>query len=97
MIANAAFMAALTVFGLVAWLANELMFLTPYRVFLFRQYGWLIGGAVLLVFFNLVGTYYALARWLFLRDTGRKLTHLDLELAGAEAVYDELQPPTMSM
>jgi hypothetical protein len=91
MIANAAFIAALTVFALVTWLASELTFLAQYRAFLLREYGSLIAGAVLLLFFNLVATYYALGRWLFLRDTGRKLTHLDRQLAGSDALFDELQ------
>jgi len=97
MIANAAFAAALTVFAVTAWLASELTFLAPYRAFLFHRHGWLIADGILLLFFNLVATYYALARWLFLRDTGRKLTHLDRQLANSDAAVDDLQPPAMSL
>ena len=73
MIANAAFLAAVTVFLVAAWLAGELVFLAPYKAALFRQHGWRLGGATLVLFFNLCALYYSVARWLFLRDSGRKL------------------------
>ena len=38
MIANTAFLAALTVFLLAAWLAGELTFLAPYKATLFREF-----------------------------------------------------------
>ena len=44
-----------------------------------------------LVFLNLCGVYYGLARVLFLRDTGRKLKHLDRQLGMADGVLDELR------
>jgi len=90
MIANTAFLAALTVFLLIVWLAEELSFLAPYKVALFRLHGAVIGGATLLVFLNLCALYYGLARWLFLRDTGRKLTHVDRQLIQSEAVHQDL-------
>jgi hypothetical protein len=45
----------------------------------------------LLVFVHLSALYYAIARWLFLRDTGRKLTHVDQQLTTAEGVHQELR------
>ena len=45
MIANAAFLAAVTVFLCVGWLAGELRFLAPYKTVLFREHAALIGGA----------------------------------------------------
>ena len=92
MIANTAFLAVLTVFLLVGWLAGELRFLAPYRVALFDLYGTVIVGAVVLVFVNVSALYYALARWLFLRDTGRKLTHVDRQLIASEGVHEDLPP-----
>ncbi len=90
MIANTAFLAALTVFLLAAWLAGELSFLAPYKATLFRLHGTVIVGAVLLVFLNLCALYYGLARWLFLRETGRKLTHVDRQLITSEGVHQDL-------
>lgn len=91
MIQNTAFLAALTTFLLFAWLAGELTFLAPYKGLLFRRHGLVIGVGTLLVFVHLCTLYYAIARWLFLRDTGRKLTHLDQQLTTPEGVHQELR------
>ena len=96
MIANTAFLAALTLFLLTSWLAGELSFLAPYKAVLFRVHGTFIVGALLIVFLNLCAVYYALARWLFLRDTGRKLTHVDRQLITSEGVHEELPPHVWS-
>jgi hypothetical protein len=96
MIANTAFLAVLTVFLLVGWLAGELRFLAPHRAALFDLYGTVIVGAVVVVFVNLSALYYALARWLFLRDTGRKLTHVDRQLIASEGVHEDLPPQLWS-
>jgi hypothetical protein len=42
------------------------------------------------VFLNLCAAYYGLARWLFLRDTGRKLSHVDRQLIASEGVHEDL-------
>lgn len=91
MIANAAFLAGLTTFVLAAWLAAELSFLAPYRAAIFRTYGLHVLAGVVLVFVNLLGTYYLIARWLFLRDAGRKLTHIDRQLRSAPGLHDDLR------
>jgi hypothetical protein len=96
MIANTAFLAALTLFLLVAWLAGELSFLSPYRTALFTLHGRLIAELALLVFLNLCALYYAVARWLFLRDTGRKLTHVDRQLMASAGVAEDLPPELWS-
>ena len=90
MMANAALLAALTVFLLVGELASELSFLAPFKAGLFRLHGTFILGVVLLMFFNLSAAYYAVARWLWLGDAGRKLRHLDHQLTTRDAVLDEL-------
>ena len=91
MIKNTAFAAALTTFLIVAWLAGELSFLAPYKAGLFRQHGIFIGAGVLLLFLHLSALYYAIARWLFLRDAGRKLTHMDRQLGTAEGLHEDLR------
>ena len=92
MIANAAFLAGVTVFLLLAWLAGELVFLSPYKSTLFSRHGWFLGGVALVVFFNLGALYYSVARWLFLRDSGRKLLHLDRQLGTSDTALDDLGP-----
>ena len=90
MIANTAFAAALTTFLVVAWLAGELSFLAPYKAALVREHGLAMAGATLMLFLHLCALYYAVARWLFLRDAGRKLSHLDRQLGTPEGVHQEL-------
>ena len=90
MIANTAFGAALSTFLIVAWLAGELSFLAPYKVAIFRNYGTGIAGGVLLLFLNLCAAYYTVARRLFLRDTGQKLSHVDRQLIASEGVHQDL-------
>jgi hypothetical protein len=89
-IANSAFLAGLTVLMVAAWLAGELAFLAPYKVALFKQHGWFLGGVALVLFFNLCAFYYTVARWLFLRDSGRKLLHLDRQLGTPDAALENV-------
>jgi hypothetical protein len=91
MIANVAFLAALTVFLIAAWLAGELSFLAAFKGPIFGRHGHLIAGAALLLFFNLCAVYHSIARWLFLRDAGRKLQHIDRQLTTPDAVLDDLR------
>jgi preprotein translocase subunit SecY len=91
MIANSAFLAAVTTFLIVSWVAGELSYLSPYKTALFRIHGTHIGLATVLIFLNLFGVFYGIARVLFVRDTGRKLKHLDRQLSTADGVIDELR------
>lgn len=91
MIKNTAFGAALTTFLLVGWLAGELSFMARYKISLFQQYGLVIGAGVMLLFLHLAALYYGIARWLFLRDAGRKLTHMDRQLGTAEGLHEDLR------
>ena len=90
MVANVAFLAALTTFLAVAWLAGELSFLAPHKAGIFRHHGLAIGLAILVLFLNLCAAYYDIARRLFLRDTGRKLSHMDRQLGSRDAVLRDL-------
>ena len=92
MIANVAFLAAMTTFLSVAWLAGELSFLAPYKA------GTLSSSRAghrrrdhADLFLNLCAAYYGIARWLFLRDAGRKLSHMDRQLGSHDAVLKDLQ------
>jgi hypothetical protein len=90
MVANVAFLAALTTFLAVAWLAGELSFLAPFKAGIFRQHGVTIAVTILVLFLNLCAAYYGIARWLFLRDAGRKLAHMDRQLVSRDAVLSDL-------
>ena len=90
MIANVAFLAAITTFLSLAWLAGELSFLAPYKAGIFRHHGLTICVVVGVLFLNLCAVYYGIARWLFLRDAGRKLSHMDRQLGSRDAVLKDL-------
>ena len=96
MTANAAFAAALMTFLIVAWTAGELAFLAPFKTLLFHRHGSVIVGAILLLFLNLCALCYGIARWVFLRDTGRKLRHVDEQLRTDDALHEELRPHLVS-
>ena len=76
---------------MVAWPAAELGFLAPYKLGVFQRHGLLMCGSVLLLFLHLCALYYGIARWLFLRDAGRKLTHMDRQLGTAEGLHEDLR------
>jgi len=90
MLVNSAMGAALVFMVLLFWLAGETTFLAPYRRLIFLRHGWMIGGAALLVYLNLVAAFYLWARLLFLRDAGQKLIHIDKQLDGPDTVAPEL-------
>jgi hypothetical protein len=90
MIANSAFFAALLVLVLSGWLLGELAFLAPYKRLIFGRHLWLIVGVAVLVFLNVFALAYAVTRALFLKDTGRKLAHVDQQLGTADTVARDL-------
>ena len=90
MVANVAFLAALTTFLAVAWLAGELSFLAPFKAGIFSHHGLTIAVTITVVFLNFCAAYYGIARWLFLRDAGRKLAHMDGQLGSRDVVLKDL-------
>ena len=90
MIANAVFITSLIFLALLIFLLQECQFLIAYRHVLFMKYGSalaLFGGAL---FLNLFAVIYLVSRWLFLKDTGRKLAHLEKQLRTGSSLSDEL-------
>jgi hypothetical protein len=80
MIANALFIAIALLLALGFWLMGELKFLVPYKTVLLHEYGKTILIYVAVLFVNLFAATLALIRKFFLKDTGRKLFHLDKQL-----------------
>lgn len=85
MIANALILTIALLLALGFWLMGELKFLIPYRHILIHQYGTLILAWVAVLFMNLFAAVYAIQRKLFLKDTGRKLAHLDKQAATGQS------------
>src|SRR6185369_1658533 len=59
------------------WLMGELKFMVAYKTALLHAYGQWICGLAALLFFNVFGAILLLQRKLLLKNTGRKLSHLD--------------------
>ena len=90
MIANSAFLAAMLLLLLVFVVFGELEFLAPYKALILGSYLWVVVGALVVVFLNLFGAIYLLGRVLFLKDTGRKLAHVDRLLRTPDTVVRDL-------
>jgi uncharacterized membrane protein len=63
--------------ALVVWLMGELKFLIPYRSVLYHQYAGVLLLWLAIAFANVFAAVYALERKFLLKDTGRKLSHID--------------------
>ena len=77
MIANSAFLAAMVLLLIVFAVFGQLEFLAPYKSLILTEYLWGIVGALVLLFLNLFSGIYLIGRGLFLKDTGRKLAHVE--------------------
>ena len=59
------------------WLMGELKFMASYKAVLLHAYGGWILGSTAVLFFNVFGAVLLLQRKFLLKNTGRKLSHLD--------------------
>jgi hypothetical protein len=90
MVANAAFLAGVFVVAIVLELMDQLAFLAPYKHYLLTRYFGVIVCAALVVFLNFFALFYCVSRWVWLKDTGRKLAFIDRQLATQDTVAREL-------
>ena len=77
MIANALLFTVVLLLGYGFWLLDQLKFMTRYKAVLFHAYGTTILIFLAVLFVNLFGAALAIGRRFFLKNTGRKLSHLD--------------------
>jgi len=89
MFGNTLLLTTVIMLGLAFFLMGECQFLIPYRHLLFAKYGKSIAIFAAALFVNLFAVLYAAGRKLFLKDTGRKLAHLEKELRRGE-ISEEL-------
>jgi hypothetical protein len=90
MIANTAFLAAVVLLLLACALLEPLAVLAPYKRLIVERYLGIVIGCLAVVFLNLFAVFYAIARRLFLKDTGRKLAHVEKQLLTPEAIVRDL-------
>jgi hypothetical protein len=62
------------------WLMGELKFFIPFKAVLFHAYAKAILVYLAALFVNVFAASFVLIRKFFLKDTGRKLLHLDKQL-----------------
>ena len=85
MVANAVLAVTLIFLALSVWLIGELRFLVPWRSLILHEYAKSIAIYCGLLFANMLGLAIWVERKFFLRDTGRKLKHLDQEIHSGQS------------
>jgi len=77
MIANALLVTIALLLALGLWLMGELKFFIPFKTVLVHEYGKTVLFYVAVLSANFFAATLALIRKFFLKNTGRKLSHLD--------------------
>jgi hypothetical protein len=90
MIANSAFLAAMVLMLVTFFVAGQLSFLAPYKHVILREHLSVILGSLGVLFLNLFALFYLTARTLFLKDTGRKLAHVEKQLRTGDTIVRDL-------
>lgn len=90
MIGNAVFATTVIFLAIGLYLLQECRFLIPYRHVLFIKYGPYLAAFSAALFVNIFAAVYLIWRKLFLKDTGRKLAHLEKQLRTGETISEEL-------
>jgi hypothetical protein len=89
-IANAFFATTVLLLALGFFLLGECRFLIPYRQLLWERYGETIALFAAALFVNLFTAVFLMCRKLFLKDTGRKLSHLEKQLQTGASLSEDL-------
>ena len=80
MVANVLLITAAILLALGFWLMGELRFFVPYKLVLWHEYAAPILVYIAVLFVNVFAAAFVVIRTFFLKDTGRKLSHLDKQL-----------------
>jgi hypothetical protein len=88
-IVNSAFLAAMVVLLLLFVVVGDVSFLAPYKHLVLADL-WVIVGALVTIFLNLFALVYLTGRGLFLKDTGRKLAHVERQLHTGDTIVRDL-------
>jgi MFS-type transporter involved in bile tolerance (Atg22 family) len=90
MLANAFFGSTVVFLAVAFYLLAETKFLIPYRQLILNRHAKTIAFFAALLFCNLLAGIFALSRRFFLKDTGRKLAHLEKQLRSRASISEEL-------
>jgi hypothetical protein len=88
--ANSAFLAAMVLLVGGFLLLDQLAFLSRYKRVLLHDYLWVIFGFLTVMFVNLVALFYLVGRRVLLKDTGRKLAHVEKQLQTPDTIVRDL-------
>ncbi len=80
MIANSLIVTVVLLLALFFLLIGELAYLAPYRDLLLTHYGVVGATLVATLAANIFATIFMLNRKFFLKETGRRLSHLDKQI-----------------
>jgi hypothetical protein len=89
-IANSIVATSVIMIGALFYVVGELSFLARYRDLILQRYGSVIVWFIALVFCNLCVGIHTLARKLLLKDTGKKLAHVEKQLRTGSSISEEL-------
>ena len=87
---DALFVTTLLFLALGLGVLQECSFLIPYRQLLIHRYAGTIGPFAAALFVNLFAGIYMIWRKVFLKDTGRKLAHIEKQLRTGASISEEL-------
>jgi hypothetical protein len=90
MVRSALFITAVIFLAGGLWLLGECRFLIPYRVLLVHDYAITILTFAAVLFLNVFTAVYLVCRKLLLKDTGRKLAHVEKQLRSGDSISQEL-------
>ncbi len=92
MVANALLLTIALLLAYGFWLMDQLKFMAPYKAVVFHAYGTVISVAGLILFLNVFSAVLLLQRKFFLKNTGRKLSHIDRQFQVGQV---EIPVPSM--
>ena len=90
MVSNVFFATTILFMALGFFLLDECRFLIPFRRLMIEKYGTLILAWGALLFINIYAALYFGVRKLLLKETGRKLAHVEKQLRTGPSISEEL-------
>ena len=90
MIANCALIAFVVLLVGIVFLLKQVAFLHPYAWLIVQHYGWTLAVVTAVLFLNIFALVYLIARRLLLKDTGRKLAHVEKQLRTRDTIVHDL-------
>ena len=85
MVANALLITIAAMLAIAFTLMGELKFLIPFKIVVWKAYSAYVLSYCGLLFVNIFAAAFALNRKFFLKDTGRKLAHLDRQFNASQS------------